>query len=358
VGKRLAPITVLVTGGGAPGVAGTFHALRNNPEERPVRIVCTDIKPDPVGKYLADRFHRVPAPEEDAYLDALISICEKEEVDAILPQTTREIFTLSKHKQEIEDRKVAVVVSSYDSILKANDKYLLLQECGRVKVPHPVYFLVSNHDQLLIAAKRLGYPAKKVVIKPRVSSGMRGFRIVSNTPWTLERFLMEKPEGVEITLETLLTVLPPRFPDMLVTEYLPGPEYTIDVFRIKDRFIAIPRLRESVRSGITFDARVELRDDLISYARQLSNSLNLVYCFGFQFKLDDMNTPKILEANPRVQGTMVVSSYAGFNMIYWAVAAALGFEVKGDQRNLRGGLSFKRYWGGIAVENESAVGRV
>ena len=42
--------------------------------------------------------------------------------------------------------------------------------------------------------------------------------------------------------------------------------------------------------------------------------MDLRYAFGFQFIGD-----KLLECNPRVQGTMIASTYAGCNIIYSAV---------------------------------------
>jgi carbamoyl-phosphate synthase large subunit len=71
------PITILVTGAGAPGIAGTLFCLRNNCGRTPVRIVSTDIKPDPVGRYLADSFCQLPPPEDHGYLAALIEVCRR-----------------------------------------------------------------------------------------------------------------------------------------------------------------------------------------------------------------------------------------------------------------------------------------
>lgn len=39
----MADVVVLVTGAGAPGIAGTVYALRENPERKRFRIISTDI---------------------------------------------------------------------------------------------------------------------------------------------------------------------------------------------------------------------------------------------------------------------------------------------------------------------------
>ena len=53
-------ISVIVTGAGAPGIAGTIYSLNNNPDEMKFRIISTDVKSDPVGRYLADMFYKCP----------------------------------------------------------------------------------------------------------------------------------------------------------------------------------------------------------------------------------------------------------------------------------------------------------
>ena len=114
-----------------------------------------------------------------------------------------------------------------------------------------------------------------------------------------------------------------HFDDYLVTEYLPNEEYTIDTFRSAKTIISIPRKRTRIRSGISFETQIETNQKLIDYSNKLALLLDLKYCFGFQFKYDDEGTPKILECNPRVQGTMIASVLAGFNLIFYSIAEAL-----------------------------------
>ena len=116
----------------------------------------------------------------------------------------------------------------------------------------------------------------------------------------------------------------------------------------------IPRIRESIRSGISFEVRVDMRQDLIGWSEKLAKSLNLEFCFGFQFKLDNKGIPKILESNPRVQGTMIASTFAGFNMIYFAIKSALGEKIN-PKFTINDGVRFIRYWGGVGIHNEKSI---
>lgn len=352
-------IPVVVTGAGAPGIAGTIYSLKNNPDKLEFRIISTDVKCDPVGRYLADRFHTVPPPEDKEYIRSIKEIAKEEKARVIIPQTTREIVSLSQHLDEFRDIDVSVIVSDYSSIRRANDKYLIIKECEKTNVPYPEYFLIDNEKDFLSSLNKLGYPDNKVVVKPRLSSGLRGLRIIDNETLTIKEFLEEKPSGLNIDLESILKIFRNEsFPEMLVTEYLPGDEYTVDVFRNSNGTVAIPRKRKDIRSGISFDTKIELKDDIIKYSVSLAESLNLKHCFGFQFKMDQANVPKILESNPRVQGTMLASTYAGFNMIYYSVKEALGYSTNISDIKLCDNTHIKRYWGAIAIKDANYLGRI
>lgn len=351
--------SVVVTGAGAPGIAGTIYSLKNNPDDMKFRIIATDVKSDPVGKYLANEFYNVPPPEDKEYIRSIKEIVTKENVRVIIPQTTREIVTLSQHLDEFREIDVSVIVSDYTSLKRANDKYLIIKECEKAEVPYPEYFLIDNENDFLSALNKLGYPDNKVIVKPRLSSGLRGLRIISDETLTLKEFLEEKPTGMNIDLESILKIFRNSpFPEILVTEHLPGDEYSVDVYRNSNGTIVIPRNRKDIRTGISFDTKIELRDDIIKYSIRLAESLDLKYCFGFQFKMDETNVPKILESNPRIQGTMIASTYAGFNMIYYSVKEALGHSIDISDIKICDNTHIKRYWGAIAIKDESYLGRV
>lgn len=349
------PLRILVTGCGAPGTRGTLYCLKKNPDGVEVKCVGADINESAVGRYWMDEFYTVPGPESDSYVDALIDIVQKEKIDIVLPQTTREIETLSRNRDFLSSR-MKIMVSPERAISNANNKWKLLEIFKLLRLPHPSYHMTFSEAELVAAATALGYPKKSVVVKPAVSNGMRGFRILREDAWDLERFLSEKPNGEEVALEELLHILKRGhdWPALLVTEFLPGPEYSVDVFIGAHVTIAIPRLRRAIRSGISFDNVLVHREDMIEYALRASEHLGLQYAIGFQFKLDEEGVPKVLESNPRVQGTMVASFFCGVNVIWLAVREIMGNPyIKIDPpRNEK--ISFKRFWGGIGI-TESGI---
>jgi len=341
-------LRILITGVGAPGIMGTVYSLKNNYDKRQIYLVGTDINVDAVGKYFCDRFYDLPAAnDEDNYLEALLKICIKEKIKVVIPQNTRELLILAGNTQKFIDIGTQVLVSSFEAIKNANDKYELMTICKTCGVPVADFMLAADSKKLDNAVKELGWPEKKIVVKPPSSNGQRGVRIIDEKRDLKKAFYNEKPSSLYTTLNDLKKVLGSTFPELIVTEYLPGEEYTVDIIRKGKLMTVIPRKRDLIRSGITFNGSVENNLEIINYSKKLAENLNLEYCFGFQFKLDENNIPKILESNPRVQGTMVLSTIAGANIIFSSVKLLLGEKI--PEFNIDWNSKIFRYWGGVGL---------
>lgn len=161
-------------------------------------------------------------------------ICIKTNSKVIIPQTTKEIEVLSKHKSEFIKEGIEIIVSDYDKLIIANDKFLLLEKANEGRIPVPKYYLVNSNQSFLKAVELLGFPKKKVVVKPRNFNGMRGLRVITSDEIKLDKYLSEKPEGIEINIENFIKIFKnEKWPELLATEYLSYNEYTVDVFRDK-----------------------------------------------------------------------------------------------------------------------------
>jgi len=342
-------IRVLITGAGAPGIAGTIYSVRNNSENRTVNILGTDVNEQVVGRFFCDGFHKIPRATSPEYLDTLLSLCSKKGIDVLIPQNTAELLLLSDNKKLFEEKGVKILVSSHEAISKANDKFNLMETAQSVGVPTTKYALCSDFESLKRNVEFIGQ-GEDVVVKPPISNGSRGVRIVTKNRNRKNDFYNEKPNSLYTTLEELHETLGDEFPELMVMEYLPGEEFTVDMFRNNKTFVAIPRVREVIRSGITFSASLSNDERLIEYSRLLAEACDLTLCFGFQFKLNKEGIPMLLESNPRVQGTMVMSTFAGANVIYASVKDLLGEPI--PEFNIDWNTRLLRYWGAVGIHED------
>lgn len=344
----LRPINILITGAGAPGIQGTIYSLKTNYDHREVKIIGTDMKAEVVGRFLTDFFFTIPAAKEtDNYLSRLLEICKKERVDVLIPQNTLELLTLSRNKELFEKNSTKILVSDYESIVVANNKHSLFDTAHSIGVPTSEYGISSNYEDLKTLVTKFRARNGMAVVKPPLSNGSRGVRIITDERDRKKDFYNEKPSSLYITMEELHDVLGESFPELLVMEYLPGDEYTVDVFRTSKKFYAIPRKRESIRSGITFSASLVKDERMIEYSKMLAEACDLTLCFGFQFKMNDKGEPSLLESNPRVQGTMVMSTFCGANIIYSSVKSLLGEEI--PNFDIQWDTKLYRYWGAVGI---------
>jgi carbamoyl-phosphate synthase large subunit len=350
-------IKILITGSGAPGIAGTVYSLRNNYDNRTVCVIGTDMKTGVAGQYLCDDFDVIPpACNVNNYLNRLLELSVDKKIDVILPQNTAELEILARNKQIFEQVGTKIIISSLQALELSNNKFNLMNFCRSKGIPTAGFFLTDNFEDLRKYAEELGWPDNRVVIKPPVSNGQRGMRIIDQRIDLKKAFYEQKPNNLFIRMDSLYDIIGDKFPELIVMEYLPGDEYTADIFRNKHNTLVVPRKRLSIRSGITFSGCVEKHEQIMSFSEKLAEQIDLEYCFGFQFKLDEYGLPKILESNPRVQGTMVLATFAGANIIYSSIKAAIGEEIPDFKINWN--TKLVRYWGALHILNNEIIEKI
>lgn len=348
------PLNVLVTGAGAPGFSGTLYSLLNNYDNRKLNIYAADADKNAYGRYLdgVKDFIEIPHASNGTCLSLnIISLCDSLRLHVVLPQVEDELMIFSYFKKIAKEyNNVNIIVSDLKQLNIAQNKNTLYSIADELYIPVPERTVATTWDEVVFFAQKIGFPKNKFVIKPIKQSGMRGLRIVSDI-MNKEEFLSSKPVYANITLSGLHKVLGDSFPEMLVTEYLPGDEYSVDVLSDCDKtIITIPRKRDVIRTGITFAGTIVKNDDLIKYSEKLTKRLCLSYAHGYQFKKDKGGTLKLLECNPRIQGTMVASTFAGANIIYGAVKLAIGEKPKIGK--VKWGMKYYRTWGGLGVYDD------
>ena len=335
---------LLLTGAGAPGASGILRSLERSSLD--LEVVGVDMDSDAYGFALVDESYTVPAGTDDGYLERVRELVGRAEIDVVLPLTTAELEALSRAKAEFADRGVTVMVADPDALEAANDKghlYAFLAERGFDAAPE--FERVATREAFVDAVSRLGYPDRPVCFKRPVASGMRGFRVLDPTVDRADILLTEKPHSAVTTLEDVLVVLEEAdsFPELVVMEYLPGTEYSVDVVSTGEAVPAVvPRSRERTRAGISFAGTVEQNDELIAAAREITTALGLEYNANLQFRYDADGVPKIIEINPRVSGTIVMCTGAGANMPALGVKHALGYDLEPPE--VAWSTSMRRFW--------------
>jgi carbamoylphosphate synthase large subunit len=308
-------LTVVVTASGAPGTAALIRALRMN-GERGLRVVGIDMSPQAIGRHFADRFYVVPPGTDVAFADAVFDIVRRENVDAVLPQSSFDLLGLAQARERFVG--TTVLVSPPEAIRRANDKaeaYALLQRIG---VPAPAWRKVAGGRALAAAAQELGYPERPVCFKPVFSSGSRGFRVLDPTVDRAKQLIEERPGNLAMRLTDVVELLPDEGgPDLLVMELAQGPERTVDgIARSGQILLAHAKTRESMRAGLAMYFETLNNHWLVEVAQRIVAEFGIEHFFNIQLVGD-----QVIEINPRIS-TVVYQE--DLNLPYLGVKQALG----------------------------------
>jgi carbamoyl-phosphate synthase large subunit len=291
------------------------------------RVVGTDVNPASVASRLCERFVVVPRGDDPQFIPALREVAADVGADVVFPTSSSEILAWARARDTFP---VPVMAGPPAGVEAAADKAETFRLADRVGVPAPRTIEVSDPDAFAAAVRELGYPTRRVVMKPSQAKGSRGMRILDPAAdrrrWLLEARPGEAaPERLEDVLE-LLAGGP--FPAYIVQEYLDGPEETVDAVCWRgELLLPMTRTREALRAGLAMDFTLLERPREEEFSARLAAELESDYFLSVQFK-----GGKLMEINPRVS-TIVYTPDIDPPLL--AVGLALGTVAPGEISELR-----------------------
>ncbi len=183
--------TVLVTGIGGNVGQGI---LRNIRAAFPgIRLVGTDIRDVTAGHHFCDAAHRVPYCYDKDFADRLVTLCEQERVDLIIPGTDYEVVYIG----ELATRLPRVLGTPPDVASLFVDKLSTHSAFSDVRIPFAAACLPSEYAGQF----------DTLIVKPREGRGSRGLHIDPPDPTTFDDTCMvqERIIGRELTTAFYVT---------------------------------------------------------------------------------------------------------------------------------------------------------
>lgn len=307
--------TVLVTGaGGASGL----YTIKTLKETTGVRVIGADASPHSAGLYLADRGVVLPkASDHEGFLRAVRALAIEESIDTIIPNVDEELPLFAENRYVNGAR---AVVSPLDTILICGDKWEMLRKLAGV-VPCPCTMTANRTDEL---------PEWPIHIKPRISRGSRNIYLAA--------------DQTELDFYLHLLVKRGFAPEtLLLQEFLPGMEYTVDaLFGLQGELVvAVPRERVRTSGGLSHTGRTVRHPDLLEYTRLIGERLRFEGPINLQFREDGPGVPKLLEINPRFSGGLPIIVAAGANTPRILLNLLEGRRPMPEELNWREGFVYR-----------------
>ena len=306
---------------------GFFRCLRAN-KERSIKIIGVDISDDIcANEIFVDKYYKVPRYSDNNYIDTLLDICKRENIDVFFPHISMELPFVVDRLKDFDAIGVKVAISNKDTLDTANSKYQLYCFLKQHGLKTPKFFLVDSSKTLIQRACELEFPQKPICVKMTNNSGSRGVRIVRNNLNKSDYFIHEKPSSLNITLQEMCEILDGcnPVPEIIAMEYLPGVEYTVDLLADKGKVLYIAGRRNTSSSmSIAQTSVIEKNDDAYRLCEDIVRGLNLDGNIGFDFMMDEFDNPWLTDLNPRVTATIVLYAGAGLNLPYLRIKQLLG----------------------------------
>ena len=344
-------INILVTGVVSPGGPGLLELLNKTNK---YSIHACDANESASGRFLKSitSFTTIPRSDDKSFIPAIKDICLKNKIINIIPLVTKELLKLSEHRKDFEILNTKILVSEFEDLKIANNKCELYNHLKKNKIKTPEYAVISNSRELDRKYSTFPLIHNKLVIKPCSSNGSRGVRIIDSEFDSLDSWLNKKPSNLSISIENFKKIIAnQKIPKLLLSEYLPGKEVTVDTIVNKGKVIdCIIRERSSMNNGISTSGKFVEDENIYEYVKKIISTLpGLFGPIGFQLKQDINGEYKLLESNPRLQGTSSAAIGLGLNLPDKCLDLLNGKNLLKHQ--FKSGISFSRYYQEIFYES-------
>jgi len=231
-------------------------------------------------KFIYSTYHHISSIHNEVWLDELISLCNVLEIDYIFPAYDDVIVELSRHRNKIPAKIIAPTIEVCEITRSKLQTYNILKNIIRT----PKIF--ESPDAVST------FP---VLIKPDKGQGSFGVKKIDS----LQELLLNLEET----------------PDRIISEYLPGKEYTVDCFSDREKGLLFAAARERIRTrnGISVHSRTIDIPNIAEWGKKISQVLKMRGAWFFQIKESKDGELVLLEVAPRIAGSMATHRVKGIN---------------------------------------------
>ncbi|MDY7009787.1 MAG: ATP-grasp domain-containing protein [Planctomycetota bacterium] len=295
-------LNILFTCGGRRVVL--LDAFRRAMKELGVtgRLVVTDITEASAAYHRADKATVVPMTGTVEYIPSLLKICNDEKIGLIIPLTDLDLRSLSRHREKFASVGCEIMIGPPETILLCRDKTLTSRFLRRIGLQTIRTFTIEQFN---------ARPFFPCFVKP-----IRGSASIGTG---------------EIHSEAELNAHLATYGNlMLLQDYVPGAEYTLDIFRSKSGKVlsVVPRQRLAIRAGEVEKGLTVKDDELIEAGVRLGENLDGLWgVVNAQCRRPAGKKAHFFEINPRFGGGVLLAIDAGADLPKYVLEETLGLPV-------------------------------
>lgn len=252
---------------------------------------------DDHGKFVyEDYIPNIPFVNMPDFIPVMQRIVKEKQIDAIYPAMDIAITVLKEHEVEIGCRVVASPIETTQICLSKEKTYARLKDI--VKTPK------------IYAPSDISKDCFPVFAKPKIGYGAKGTKKLNNQE-EVDNFVKGKK-------------------DLLILEYLPGEEYTVDCFTSKDGQLlySAARKRNRIKDGISVNTFfVKNQNEFNTIADKINSKIKFRGAWFYQVKRDKNGELCLLEIASRLGGSSLLSRAVGVNFALLSLFDIFDYNV-------------------------------
>jgi carbamoyl-phosphate synthase large subunit len=304
-----------------------LHAFRRAMDKLGVagKIVASDKTYTSSAFQSADVGELLPPVGRIEYIPAMLDLVAKHRIGLVVPLTDLDLRSLGRQKHRFAEAGAAVMIGDEQDIRLCRDKAATNELFGRAGL---------GTIKTLSLQEFYREPFYPCFVKPIRGSAGIATGVITN----------EKELRAHIATYGEL---------LLVQEYVPGQEYTIDMYRDREGVVrcAVPRQRLAVRAGEVSKGIAVKDDQLIEASVKLAGLLGGVWgVFCAQCRRQEGGKPRFFEVNPRFGGGAPLSIAAGADLPLYLLQEVLGRPITAKLGEFTDQLLMLRYDEAVFVQ--------
>lgn len=229
-----------------------------------------------------DYIPNIPFVNSEDFIPSIARIVKERNIDAIYPTMDLVITVLKQNEHELGCKIVSSPVETANICLskeltyhKLKDTILIPQIYNPINIPNSAF---------------------PIFAKPKIGYGAKGTKLLKNQN-EVDTFIQDKD-------------------DIMLLEYLPGEEFTVDCFTDKNGFLlySAARKRNRIKDGISVNTFfVENQEEFIDIANKINKAITFRGAWFFQTKRNKEGQLCLLEIASRLGGSSLLSRAIGVN---------------------------------------------
>ncbi|SER32886.1 carbamoyl-phosphate synthase large subunit [Gracilibacillus ureilyticus] len=303
------------------------------------KVVVADPDYNAPSLQAGDNSYVIPHQTDEKYLDKIFDICDKENIDCIVPLNDWEVPKLASAKSEFLNKDIKVLVAEEDVVEKVRDKGKYRELLEPFEVKAPISYMNVEDAKKGLQSGEVDYP---LIIKPRNGSASMGVDFANNLDEVQHAYDSAVKEILDSPLDDATSK--EAHENVIIQEVIEGDKFSVDIFNDLDgNFVtSLVRKQLDMRGGDIDRCITENPPELMAVAEKIGSNLNHVGYMNADVYYNGKDY-YVIDINPRFGGGYAFSHRAGANIPAAIIAMVKGDEVKKEWLIQKAGLELARH---------------